>query len=65
MSACLTDSACSEELKNYNKCSFGSSEEEASHIFNGYCFRRWEEKAVYSKNLIECFRKHCNLDYNS
>jgi len=65
MSMCLADSACSEELKKYNKCSFGSSEEEGSHIFNGYCFRRWEENAVHSKNLIDCFRKQCNLDYNS
>lgn len=38
---CLADPGCQNELPLYNHCSFGASEEQGGHEFNGYCLRRW------------------------
>ncbi len=62
---CLADQGCQNQLPLYNHCSFGTNDDQEEQQFNGYCFRRWEDRARHTKPLIKCFRSSCNFDHNS
>lgn len=51
---CLWDNHCQNELELYNQCTFGSSLDESEHIFNGYCFQRWQHHAEHTSHIINC-----------
>lgn len=61
LSNCFDDETCLKEYKTYEKCRIDEDHE----IFNGYCFRKWQEDAVYTKDVINCLVEHCNLTFNS
>ena len=48
-------------MGQFQGCGFGQEKS----IFNGYCFRKWEEKAELTKEMIGCLRRECQLEYNS
>ena len=62
---CVEDLQCQQEMHMFNVCSFGDTAEDAARIFNGYCFRRWQDRAHLTQNVITCMSEVCNLRYNS
>lgn len=61
LSDCFGNKTCSEEYTIYEKCIIDDDDA----IFNGYCFREWEETAIDTKPVIDCLVRECNLTYNS
>ena len=61
LSECFSNDTCSTEYTDYEKCAIDDDE----FIFNGFCFREWEEQAIHTKPVIDCLVRECNLTYNS
>ena len=62
---CVGDKHCDHQLEHYQRCHFGLKENQAQNVFNGYCFKKWKERAVKSKDVIDCIYETCDLGYNS
>jgi hypothetical protein len=45
LTECMKTSSCQSEMERFNSCAFDDSPKEAAKIFNGYCFKRWLDRA--------------------
>lgn len=60
LSECYSNAECEKEVGSF-PCDFMENE----NLFNGYCFKHWQDNSALSRNLITCLINECDLTHNS